>query len=176
MIIPGNHDNSVLISKVFGLKLKNDRLYYYKVHGRYLVFFLDSSNSMVGKKQIEFIKKISALNPDKEIIIFMHHPPVNTGCVYMDKNYPLLNMHEFQKGIQDIKRLTHIFCGHQHCDRTIEHINVDIHITPSTFFQIDCSLESFRVESYNIGYRVIEFGSKNLNTRLSYLEMNENEK
>jgi len=176
LIIPGNHDDPDLISRVFGLKLNNEQLYYYIIQKRYLIFFLDTSDSTVSKKQIAFINKVSNKNKDKEIIIFMHHPPVNTGCIYMDRKYPLMNMNEFQKVMEEIDRLTHIFCGHQHCSRNIQYGDIEIFITPSTFFQIDCSLESFRVESYNIGYRIIEFDNKYVDTRLNYLEMGENGK
>ncbi|TYB30385.1 MAG: hypothetical protein FXF47_09620 [Candidatus Mcinerneyibacterium aminivorans] len=173
-IIPGNHDDSKLLSEVFNVETINSKeIFYHEVYKYYLLIFLDTSNSRISSKQLKRIKELANIYTDKKIVLFMHHPPVKTGCKYMDIKYQLLNQNDFWKEIKEIQNISQIFSGHQHCDKEISINKINVYVAPSTFFQINCDLEYFEVASYNIGYRIINIAKNSITSYVNYLSSGE---
>jgi len=168
-LIPGNHDKIDYMGKVFGYKIsKNGNIFYKHEDKKHVYLFLDSSKNIIDKEQINYIFELSKKNRKKNVVIFMHHPPLIADCKYMDKYFSLKNIKNFQKAILKVKNISHIFCGHYHCDKELNLKDIRIHINPSTFFQIDCKFEDFNIESYLPGYRII-YEENNFKTETKYL-------
>ncbi len=155
--IAGNHDNASLMAQVFGWedKLKANELYYsISMAGRHLLF-LDTSAAEMSDIQFEWLDgEIRKIN--ETVIIFMHHPPVESGSKHMEPRYMFRQSERFKtifKKYSDKK--FQIFCGHYHMERTISQENFTVNICPSTFIQIDGDSETFKPMNNLIGYREI---------------------
>lgn len=157
--IAGNHDQTNMMCAAFGLEkhLRNATYYYTRnVHG-YLFVFLDTSRGVVDEGQMGWLKNEIESSGAREIIIFMHHPPVYADVPYMDHNHAMKGRLLFQTELRSFTdRIFHIFCGHYHVDRTVAFDNLIVYITPSTYFQIDASVVAFRVDHLKTAYRVID--------------------
>ena len=155
-VIGGNHDDSVVMAKVFNMEhlLIADELYFKRILGTHCVLFLDTSTGVVSDAQLEWLHhELGQLG--KDTVIFMHHPPVAGGVPYMDLNYPLRNMEDVQRIFFDFPHHLSIYCGHYHVEKTLSVRNLTVHITPSTYFQIDWRQEGFKVDHMRIALHEI---------------------
>ncbi len=170
-IISGNHDDSVMMAESFGLGhlLQQKELYYTKMLGSRFGIFLDSSRGTHSEEQLRWLRR-QLKNADGEVIVFMHHPPLKVGVPYMDNNHALQDGKQVMEIFNQHEDKVFIFSGHYHVERTIAQGNVLLQITPSCFFQIDGSVEDFKVDHHRIAYRTIETNGKGINTALHYLE------
>lgn len=169
-IIPGNHDHSVMMAETFGVTglLKNDWLYYRNDLGKMPSLFLDTSGGIVSHGQIQWVKKQLSKHK-KGVFIFMHHPPLNMGTVYMDDQHALKSPKEFLKLFAKYKGQVHVFCGHYHHERSRHWKNLHVHITPSLFFQIDPDEPEFTIDHYNIACRIIDLQGDGITHFVQYL-------
>lgn len=170
-VIPGNHDDSVIMGQVFDLEgqLHGGELYYNHefedVHG----IFLDSGKGRLSVDQISWLKAVDSM-VNKPSLLFMHHPPVN-GVPYMDANYAMEDRLEFQQVLGSLRHVRGVFTGHYHIAKTI-HMNglPPVYITPSTFFQIDDTDEQFRVGTRKIAWRKISWLEDRLETKVIWVD------
>jgi Icc protein len=170
-IIAGNHDNSSMIADVFGLNnlLHKEGLYYRINIAGQKVLYLDTSKDVLPAEQVKWLEEEVSNGKDR-LIIFMHHPPANVGVPFMDQNYPLKNYSEVQKILLDADREIHVFCGHYHIEKTVIIGKLNIHITPSTFFQLDQQSASFKVDHHNIAYRELDWTASEFQTHVHYFK------
>lgn len=175
-IIGGNHDNSKMIARVFKIEhlLVSDELYYKRIAGNNTLLFLETSSGYVSREQLIWIEyELSRLDHDS--VIFMHHPPVIAGVPHMDLNYPLRNMEAVQEVFFQFPHHLSIFCGHYHVEKTLCVKNLTVHITPSTYFQIDWQQESFKVDHLRIALREINLRDDGIvESAVVYFEGNKN--
>ncbi len=172
LIIPGNHDETYMIPHHF-LPTdpdENEERYLTVEHegDQVTLMFLDTQKGSMGKTQMDAITNYLS-DAEKQILIFMHHPPVVTGVGFMDNHHAFQNQEEFQSEILKFGKPTHIFCGHCHVEKTISIKNMHVHITPSNFFQIKQDQDEFEVDHYDIGFRVIDWENGILRHRVEYL-------
>jgi 3',5'-cyclic-AMP phosphodiesterase len=155
--IGGNHDDSVTLAGVFEMEhlLVADELYFKRMLGSDCVLFLDTSTGIVSDTQLKWLDHELGLL-EKDTVIFMHHPPLPGGVPYMDTNYPLQNMEDVQKILFDFRHHLSIFCGHYHVEKTLAIRNITVHITPSTYFQIDWRTDGFKVDHLRIALNEIQ--------------------
>lgn len=151
-IIPGNHDSANMVKEVFKMK---QSFFSLNEWGK-KVLFLDTSNNTLPQEQQDWIHS-ELKDVTKEIIIFMHHPPMLMDSLFMDTRYPLRNIDETQNLFQSINKKLTIFCGHYHSEIKKEYKNQEIYLGPSNIFQIDRKQPEFKIESYNPGWRYLEF-------------------
>lgn len=170
-IIAGNHDNSSMMAEVFGLNnlMQKESLYYNLQFEGHKVLYLDTSRDVLPKDQLQWLKA-ELSNGEGRVVIFMHHPPAQVGVPFMDENYPLKNYEEVQKILLEVDREIHVFCGHYHIEKTLKIENLNIHITPSTFFQLDQQSESFKVDHHKIAYRELDWSSSGFDTQVHYFQ------
>ena len=172
-VIPGNHDDPTMMAQIFGLQeaLTGTEMYY-KVDQPLKFIFLDTSQGLTSEIQKQWFNLQINEHPDNCPIIFMHHPPIPCGVPYLDQNYALSNGDELMNILYRIKNKSFtIFCGHYHVEKTISDHNVNVFITPSTFFQMDQDASEFKVDHYRCGYRIIEMDSNGkLYTTVRYLD------
>lgn len=169
-IIPGNHDNSQKLAKVFGLEseLEEGRLFFWDELDFGKIFYLDTSNGDLPMHQLAWVEEECGKSYQK-FLLFMHHPPVLGNVRLMDEHHALENMNQVQKILRNINNIQGIFCGHYHNERTIRLYNHMVMITPSTFVQIDDESETFKISSKTIGWRKIIWDGSSLNTYVNYL-------
>lgn len=155
-LLSGNHDDPLMLSAVFERDhlLKGSQLYYQRQIEGDVYLFLDTTTGIIDQQQLNWLAK--ALNSQyNRLVIFMHHPPVWGGVPHMDNNYPLHNRDIVLETLLEYNNRIDVFCGHYHVDKTISVDNVNIHITPSSFFQIDQHQEDFAVDHQRPGLREI---------------------
>lgn len=171
-VIPGNHDDTVLLAEAFDLRheLKGGKLYYRRMIGSVPALFLDTADATLSVEQLDFLEERLSGAGEDHPLIFMHHPPVRAGVHYMDLKYPLLNMREVQQRISSTGKNCSIFCGHYHAEKTVSTDAMRIYLTPSTFVQIDQEAESFQIDHRRIGWRMIQAEKGTIMSSVRYLE------
>ena len=112
----------------------------------------------MSKKQLHWLEQQLG-RIDRDAVIFMHHPPVTGGVPFMDSKHALQNMHEVHAILFNFPHHLTIFCGHYHAEKTLCSRNLTVHITPSTYFQIDTHAQGFKVDHYRIACREINLRS-----------------
>ncbi|MCB0520959.1 MAG: metallophosphoesterase [Lewinellaceae bacterium] len=155
-VISGNHDEPGLLAKTFDMEhmLVGDELYFKRAFGKHVILFLETSKGIVSEGQLEWLShELDHLSND--VVIFMHHPPLIGGVPHMDINYPLQNMEEVQRLFNGFPHHISIFCGHYHVEKVVCSGNLTVHITPSTYFQMDWHQENFKVDHYQVALREI---------------------
>lgn len=169
-IIPGNHDDSLKLAKIFGLEkeLENDKLFFWDELDFGKIFYLDTSSGDLPMHQLAWVEEECGKSYQK-FLLFMHHPPVLAGVPHMDEHHALTNMNQVQKILRNINNIQGIFCGHYHNERTVRLYNHMVMITPSTFAQFDDRKDEFRISSTAIGWRKIVWDGSYLNTYVKYL-------
>lgn len=71
-------------------------------------------SGILCKKRLEWLEKELAASGDKDVYLFMHHPPFEVGLASMDLDN-LINKDDFYQVISPWKaRIKHIFFGHLH--------------------------------------------------------------
>ncbi|MEM8908081.1 MAG: metallophosphoesterase [Bacteroidota bacterium] len=170
-IIPGNHDESVLMADIFQLQhlLNDGELYFAKRIGKTPCLFLDSSRGHHSDRQLKWLKR-QLKNSKEDLIIFMHHPPVKAGVPFMDEKYPLQDMEVIQEILFQYPHAVQVFCGHYHVEKTICVQNLVVQITPSCFFQIDQTDPEFKVDHHRIALRIIKKANGALQTTVRYFD------
>ncbi|TAK37708.1 MAG: metallophosphoesterase [Saprospiraceae bacterium] len=173
-VIGGNHDDSKMIAAVFqaGHLLTGGDLYYKRHIGNNPVLFLETSKGIVSDEQLAWLQKeLSQIKHDA--VIFMHHPPVIGGVPHMDINYPLQNMAAVQEVFFNFPHHISVFCGHYHVEKVLCKRNLTVHITPSTYFQMDWHAERFSVDHLRPGFREISIRPDGVvDSTVVYLEGN----
>ena len=170
-LIPGNHDSSVQMAHTFGYDalLRNEEFYYAKRLGKSCCIFLDSSRGEHSKAQLNWLER-QLKQFDQQVLVFMHHPPVEGGVPFMDSKYPLRDREKVMEILQSHPFPVAVFCGHYHADKTILCGNVMVQITPSCFFQIDSQYEDFKVDHHQIAFREIIIEEDLVRSELRYTE------
>lgn len=168
-VMGGNHDKISTMEKYFdfGEDLKNGMLYFKRVIKGHHLFFLDSSTNVVQEEQLVWLQKEAAKTED-EVMLFVHHPPAISGCIFMDTKYPLQNIEQVRVALRKIPNLRNIFVGHYHAEKLIVQDGKNIHLTPSTFMQIDTRTPHFRMEHSSPGWRIIDWYNGRLDTEVHY--------
>lgn len=158
-VIPGNHDETALLARMFDrehLLLPDGAMAFERNMAGFSFLFLDTSVGVLSESQIEWLipHLQKCVRPQ---VIFMHHPPLKAGVPFMDNKYPLRQPEHFLEVVATrTSQPVHVFCGHYHVEKTIHAGHLHVHITPSTFFQIDSWRKDFGIDHYRPGMRVIE--------------------
>lgn len=156
LVIPGNHDDTALMVETFDLQhqLQEKELFITSEKEQPPFLLIDSGAGKLTPTCLKLVANYLAQQTGP-VCLFMHHPPIKMGTPYMD------NHHAFQDGEAFLDLLTaypypiSIFTGHYHIEKSARWKNLDIHVTPSCFFQIDWRKEDFAVDHHRIAYRYI---------------------
>lgn len=169
VLMGGNHDRISTMAEFFPIHddIHNGQLYFKRVLKGHHLFFLDSSTNVVPEEQLHWLRD-EAAKVDSEILLFLHHPPAISGCEFMDTKYPLNNIAEVRRYLKQIPNLHNIFVGHYHAEKFVVQDGKNIHLTPSTFMQIDTRTPFFRMEHTSPGWRIIDWYDGRLDTEVHY--------
>ena len=168
-IISGNHDEPVAMAQAFGIggQLKGNELYFEEDWKGEKFLFLDTTYGFFSPPQREWVSECLD-SANGRLTVFMHHPPVPSGVPFMDLNYPFKDTDAFLDVFKSYKGQVNIFCGHYHVEKCIQINRLNVHITPSCFFQMGQKKKEFEVDHYRIALRVIDLDSDMLSTTVRY--------
>ena len=166
-LIAGNHDDTSMICQIFDQKHQNKECYFDKIIENKKLLFLDTANGDMSETQYDWLT--DQLSQSEINAIFMHHPPIKMGVPFMDQNYSFKSMEKFCSIIEQYSKPIQIFCGHYHNARSVTRKNMQVHICPSTFYELNDFSDKFGMSSDRIGYRIIEIDDQNyVKTTLKY--------
>lgn len=167
-VISGNHDDSKIIAEIFGYETDiESQLYYKKRYKEWRFLFLDTSTSYINDRQIQAIKNS---RKDENLLIFTHYPLFPSGVKYMDRKYPFNDSHKIDECLNSLEKPLNVFTGHYHVAKTIIKKNINLFITPSTYFQIDQNTDNFGIDSIVPGWRLIELKKDCFFTSIQYID------
>lgn len=169
-IISGNHDDPSMLAEIFNLggHFQNGAICYHSKLGNRHAIFMDSTMGQLEQEQMEWLKdRMSQIG--EEFLLFIHHPPFESGVPYMDNNHALKNKEALTEILFQHPHNIHIFSGHYHVDKTIVEKNLISYITPSCFMQIDQWTENFNVDHVRVGFREIVITGNQVRTTVVYL-------
>jgi Icc protein len=157
-VIPGNHDVSEIMTKSFALedKLIGGKIFYKIKFKKREFIFADTSIEWIDLKALDSL--IDRRSAKGNTFVFMHHPPSLCNSRHMDTYYPLSNHIEATEFYNGCGQIEHVFCAHYHTAHHVKKENFNIHICPSTWYQIGRKLKKFNIRHSRPGYTVIDIG------------------
>ncbi len=150
--LPGNHDSAAIMSSLDQapegrsveqgnwLLLLLDSVVPFKVHGNF------------EQTELDYLEQMLSANPDKHIMVMLHHQPVLVGSVWIDQ-YILRNADAFFAIIDRYPNVKAIVWGHVHQDFNSQRNGVPLIATPSTCVQFKPKCDDFTVDTLMPGYR-----------------------
>ena len=169
--VPGNHDDRTVLRSVFGDLVGGvgqDRISFSFAAGKWLCLGVDTHvpGAVPGRieaEQVEWIRQeIALLNPDR-VALFMHHPPVDVGSVWMD-SIGLSGKELLHDLFKAESRVELVCCGHVHHEFTTQIGHSKIFTTPSTGIQFSPAGSVPIFVADPPGYRIIEFNDDGFST------------
>ncbi len=172
LVMAGNHDIVENLNRVFKLedKMNPGGLYYRYDLKNHPLFFLDTSSADISSKQLDWLLS-ETRTLEKDALLFTHHPPLISRCNFMDTNHALKNSDEVLVVLNKIQNINFIFCGHYHTEKTLVKDNKTIFITPSTMMQLSQTNFEYEVQSFNPGWRIIEWDGIQLETHVKTVDL-----
>lgn len=171
-VLSGNHDESVMMAEVFGVQnhlLHGNELFYYLQLGQYDCICLDSARGALSDLQMGWLQQ-QFRHIEGEVIVFMHHPPLQAGVPFMDTNYPMKQTAPLLNVFNNHSHAVHLYCGHYHVEKNLRLQNLSINITPSLYFQLDRHAAEFRLDNTIGGFREIVLQHGMVSSTVRYLE------
>ncbi len=154
--LPGNHDlvqnaeaveNAVLFQSFFETE-----------HWR--IIMLDSMipkspNGRLGQEQLARLQTLLAENTKPNVLIFLHHHPVDIDCAWLDTQR-VADADEFFAIVDNYPQVRGIFWGHIHQQFEVDHKGVMLRSVPSTCIQFKPLSDDFALDTIAPGYRMID--------------------
>lgn len=149
--IPGNHDDRNLIRKAFPKveELSPEGPLCYAIeHFPVRVLALDSSvdgdaRGYLGAVQLDWLTTKLDEEPEKPVIVMLHHPPFKTGIGHMD--YSMLgDAEDLASVIQAYPKVERVLCGHVHRAVQTRFAGTIAQIPPGTAHQVKLILRQGR--------------------------------
>jgi 3',5'-cyclic-nucleotide phosphodiesterase len=140
-VILGNHDRTKAFFKGF-LQQQPHEKYYYVVHTKELdIYFLDSKfhdyeQGYLGQDQLTWLKDNLSDDPNKESIIFLHHPI--DGPMIHHMQYSILQEGKELMDVINGTSVKAVFSGHIHFETTFEENDILMHSADSSAYHINC--------------------------------------
>ena len=133
------------------------------------IYYADTSTDELPEIQMTWLRQ-QLKNEDKPVLFFMHHPPVNCRCAFMDRKYPLRNRDQVWTKLYETGKLKHVFCGHYHVEKEVVFDNVKFYLTPSLAMLIRADRNFYWAKDVGPGYREILVDGDKLSTSCHYLK------
>jgi 3',5'-cyclic AMP phosphodiesterase CpdA len=155
--IPGNHDSRQMMRAAFPVATYafpsgplNQRL---EIGGLDLVL-LDSSvhgqpHGELDAPTLQWLDATLASTPERPALLFLHHPPFQTGIWHMDRQN-LLNAGELATVVRRHPRVQRIAAGHVHRATLTMFAGVPATICPAPNHAVDLDLAQLREPSFKV--------------------------
>jgi len=152
--LPGNHDSAAIMAQVQLPQPPEGREF---TLGNWLILLLDSAvpgavHGHLAEAELVRLRERLAANPDKHVIVMLHHQPVPVGSAWIDQ-YIVRNADDFFAVIDQFPQVRALVWGHVHQDFVSQRGNVQLIATPSTCVQFKPLCDDFRVDTQMPGYR-----------------------
>jgi Icc protein len=170
-VIPGNHDDPVLISEVFHpdkATSSSGKLYYFSKKMEELFFFLDTGDAYMGPQQFKWLEDLNRKYDPERLFLFMHHPPLHAGVPHMDGKHAFREIEYFDKMTRTFEKEVHVFAGHYHFQKSIQRNNLSLYICPSTFFQMKGENSEFEHDHNIPGFQIIDIDPEQVAVHVHY--------
>ena len=159
VLIPGNHDQQDELAS--GIESTCFLKYGNLLSGSWCFHFLNTAHagSHAGRLLSHDLSSLTSnLQNNREIfhVIFMHHPPVKGGSIWLD-DMGLTNATEFWRSIKNVSNVKLVVCGHIHQELDVLRKNVRVLTSPSTCLQFKPLTKEYSADSLGPGFRVIDF-------------------
>jgi Icc protein len=158
-VIPGNHDSrSTMLDWFPSLPtIEEERFVAYAIED-YPVRLIGIDSTVEGKHTVEFCERRArwldttlAQRPNTPTLIFLHHPPIESGVVAMDfLGFDWTS--ELESVVRRHGQIVRITCGHHHRPMTAAWAGTVVTVAPSTSHQFptrfgEDALPAFAVEA-----------------------------
>ncbi len=163
--LPGNHDDPRLMS----LHMQGHHLFGQQriIAGEWQILMLDSTvrgkpGGYMAEQQMALIDAAIAAEPNKHVLLVMHHNPILVECSWLDQHC-MANGEDFLKRVSRYPQVKGALWGHVHqtIDSQYSTAEGGIHLmaTPSTCIQFKPKSSYFALDGLQPGYRLLELAS-----------------
>ncbi|MBL8817694.1 MAG: phosphodiesterase [Planctomyces sp.] len=171
--VPGNHDDRSVLRSVFSDRIPgngSELVQFWFTAEQWLCVGLDTHlpgevSGQIQPEQIEWLETHIKAHPDYNVILFMHHPPVDLNSVWMDR-IGLKQKELLQALVLRTPQVRLICCGHVHHESTISLHTATVVTTPSTGIQFDPTGDAPHFVKLAPGFRIIELDNDRFSTRV----------
>lgn len=91
-------------------------------------------------ERLSWLDETLAEAPERPTMLFMHHPPFETGIAWMDKSF-FVGGAEFKALLGRHRQVERVICGHLHRSISTTFGDVLVTVAPSTCYQVHLDLE-----------------------------------
>ncbi len=174
--VPGNHDDRSVLRSVFGDRISGvgqDRITFSFNAGRWLCLGIDTHvpGAVPGRieaDQIHWIRQQIQWGHPNRVALFMHHPPVDVGSLWMDP-IGLSGKELLHELLNSESRIQLVCCGHVHHEFSSQVGNAKIFTTPATGLQFNPAGRQGNFVAAPPGYRVVELTDEGFSTTVCRL-------
>ncbi|MDH5729010.1 MAG: metallophosphoesterase [Gammaproteobacteria bacterium] len=157
VVLPGNHDISATMVKVFDKKSVQSMQV--ASFGTLQLIMLNSQwpNKEAGRLSPDLMQTLKQQLSEQQCVstlIFLHHPVLNLDTPWMDK-IALTNAQAFLDLCVQFPHVKAIVHGHAHQDRELSYQHLAIHSIPSTAYQYKPHCEDVEIDSGGPAYAII---------------------
>ena len=171
--VPGNHDDRTVLRSVFGDRVAGagqERINFAFSCGNWLCLGLDTHvpgavPGLIESDQVEWAKRQLAESSARFVALFLHHPPVDVGSLWMDP-IGLAGKELLQQWFSEEPRIRLVCCGHVHHEFRTLLGNAEIVTTPATGIQFSPEGRTPTVVAAPPGYRIIELSDEGYSSRV----------
>lgn len=112
----------------------------------------DTPEASVSAEDWARVQLALGVNPDRFTIVATHHPPMEVGCPWLDKDR-IKNGGELLESLSERPSVKGMVFGHAHQTVETEYRNMPVLGTPSTCFQFAPGSAEFAIDDLKPGYR-----------------------
>jgi Icc protein len=155
--IPGNHDSRQMMRAAFpraAFAFASGPLNQRREIGGLDLVLLDSSvhgqpHGELDAPTLQWLDATLASSPERPALLFLHHPPFQTGIWHMDRQN-LLNAGELAAVVRRHPRVQRIAAGHVHRATLTMFAGVPATICPAPNHAVDLDLAQLREPSFKV--------------------------
>lgn len=153
--LPGNHDDFALMAQLNAAAWQPISAF-----GNWRIITLNSAvphrvGGRLEEDQLDLVARTLAEHPDNDFAIFLHHPPLDVGCRWLDRQQ-VSNGGELADILACHSNVRALFSGHVHQRAELLFEGIPFYSTPSTCFQFAPLREDFALDELPPGYRWID--------------------
>jgi Icc protein len=168
--LPGNHDCMDLMQKNF----KNFPFMPVFKANNWAIIMLDSSmpeqpGGIISKVELQRLEQYLSDMADKNILVAMHHSPVEVGSYWVDQ-HRIRNYQQLYQLLASHGKVKALINGHIHQQNETYWGDIPVYATPSTCFQFEPKAAEFTLGDQPPAYRWIElYDDGHVNTGVRFL-------
>ena len=144
-VIPGNHDDARHIRDVL---VEHD---YLAGDGQFMCYVVDehplrlvgfdstlagTHNGAICSERLAWLRSALEADPERPALLFMHHPPFETGIWWMDGMGIVEGVDELENLLDAHPQVQRIVCGHMHRVIQANLGRTPVSVCPSTTYQV----------------------------------------